>query len=277
MSLMSKLLTSTLIASVALSASQVPNKKELIKYVRKNIAKNPKVTVDGVTIIEEKTHKDLPGWTILLTTMDFTFDKKEIHAPEIMFIKDGLVTGNLINLKTGKDYRNEIKPSIPNSMYNKEHLLYGTENSKHKIVVFSDPQCPFCQELIPEIIDVVKDNPSEVALYYYHLPLLRLHPVSGTLTKIMHIAQTQGKLDIIDKIYKLKINPNETNVEKIIEEVKKQTGYIVTKEQVEDKKITKILKEDELAAAKMMVSGTPMVFIDGEWDKMRTGHKKFKK
>ena len=276
MSLMSKLLTSTLIASVALSASQVPTTKELTKYVKKNIVKNPKVTVNGVTIIEKKTLDALPGWTVLLTTMDFTFNKKELHIPETMFIKDGFVTGNLISLKTGKDYRNEIKPSVPSSMYNKEHLLYGTENSKHKIIVFSDPQCPFCQELVPEIIEVAKANP-EVALYYYHLPLLRLHPVSDALTKIMHIAQTEGKLDVIDKIYKLKINPNETNTTKIIEEVKTQTGYVVTKAQIEDEKIAKVLKEDELAAAKMMVSGTPMVFIDGEWDKMRNGHEKFKK
>jgi thiol-disulfide isomerase/thioredoxin len=274
---MSKLLTSTLIASVALSASQVPSSKELIKYVRKNIAKNPKVKVDGVTIIEERTHKDLPGWTILLTTMDFTFQKKEIHAPETMFAKDGIITGNLFNLKTGNSYRDEIKPTVPKTMYNKEHLLFGTEQSKHKIVVFSDPKCPFCQELVPEIIAVAKANPSEVALYYYHLPLLRIHPVSGTLTKIMHVAQTQGKLDVIEKIYKLKIKASETDVKKIIDEVKKQTGFVVTQEQIEDKEVTKALQADELAATKMMVTGTPMVYIDGNWDKMRNGHKKFKK
>ena len=34
------------------------------------------------------------------------------------------------------------------------------------------------------------------------------------------------------------------------------------------------MKADADAAGKMMVSGTPTVYIDGEWDKMRNGYKK---
>ena len=35
--------------------------------------------------------------------MDLEYQKKDIHAPEIMFIKDGLITGHLADLKTGKE------------------------------------------------------------------------------------------------------------------------------------------------------------------------------
>ncbi len=277
MSLMSKLLTSTLIVSSVLSANQIPDGKTLIKYVKRNIATNPQVKVNSVTVLETKTHKELPGWTILLTTMDLTFKKKEVHAPQIMFVKDGLITKSLISQKTGNDYKDEIKPSVPDSMYNKEHLVFGSIDANHKILVFSDPQCPFCQELIPEIFEVVKGNPSEVAMYYYHLPLLAIHPVSDALTKIMHIAQEEGKYDMLEKIYKLKISSKETDLNKIIAEVKKQTGYVVTKEQINEKKVAEALTKDAMAAAKMMVTGTPTIYIDGEWDKMRNGHKKFEK
>ncbi len=274
MSLMSKLLTSTLIASTVLSANTVPDNKTLLKYVKRNIVKNPQVKLDGVTIIEKKTHKDLPGWTILLTTMDLTFQKKKIHAPEMMFIKDGLITGHLVNQKTGNDYRNEIKPTVPQSMYNSKHLLFGNKDAKHKILIFSDPQCPFCQEVVPEIFKAAKAHPETMAVYYYHLPLLRIHPVSGILTKIMHIAQEQGKLDVVEKMYSLKIDPRETNMKKVLAAVKKYTGFSVTDAQVNDKKVSAALKADEDAAGKMMVSGTPTVYIDGEWDKMRNGYKK---
>ena len=32
------------------------------------------------------------------------------------------------------------------------------------------------------------------------------------------------------------------------------------------------IKADTEAAGKMMVSGTPTIYIDGEWDKMRNGY-----
>jgi thiol-disulfide isomerase/thioredoxin len=267
-------LTSTLIASTVLSASSVPNNKTLVKYVKRNIVKNQQVKIKGVTVLEEQTHKDLPGWTILLTTMNLNYQKKDIQAPEMMFVKDGLITGHLVNQRTGNDYRNEIKPTVPDSMYNAEHLLFGNKNAKHKILIFSDPQCPFCQEVVPEIFKAAKKNPNKIAVYYYHLPLLRIHPVSETLTKVMHIAQEQGKMDVVEKIYTLKIDPKETDMKKIIAAVKKHTGFVVTETQINDKKVKAAMKVDEVSAGKMMVSGTPTIYIDGKWDKMRNGYEK---
>jgi len=159
-------------------------------------------------------------------------------------------------------------------MYDKKHLLFGNENAAHKILVFSDPQCPFCQETVPDIFKAAKKYPNKLAVYYYHLPLLRIHPVSGILTRVMHIAQEQGKLDVVEKMYSLKINPRETNMKKVLAAVKKHTGFSVTPAQIDDQAVKKALQADELAASKMMVSGTPTVYIDGEWDKMRNGYKK---
>ncbi len=273
MSLMSKLLKSTLILTVALSAD-TPDNETLLKYVKKNVVKNSQVDVKGISILEEKKHKDLPGWNVLLTTIDLKYQKKEMHAPEIMFVKDGLVTGHLVNLKTGKDYRNEIKPTVPKSMYNDAHLLFGNKNAKHKILIFSDPQCPFCQEEVPEIFKEAKENPDKLAIYYYHLPLLRIHPVSDVLTRVMHVAQHEGKADMVYKIYSLKIKPDETDVKKILAAVKKHANYVVTPEQIDTKEVKDAIKADADAAGRMMVSGTPTIYIDGEWDKTRKRYKK---
>ncbi|MFC2057485.1 DsbA family protein [Campylobacterota bacterium] len=274
MSLMSKLLMSTVTATVALSANAQPDNKLLVKYVKKAVVKNPQVTVKGVTVIESKTDERLPGWTILLTTMDLEYQKKEIHAPEMMFIKDGLVTGHLVNLKTGNDYRDEIKPTVPQSYYDDAHLLFGNKDAAHKILIFSDPQCPFCQEIVPEIFKAARENPTKIAVYYYHLPLLRIHPVSDILTRVMHVAQHEGKLDVVEKIYSLKINPRETDMTKILAAVKSHADYSVTAAQVDAKEVKAAMRADEIAAGKMMVSGTPTIYVDGEWDKMRNGYKK---
>jgi len=271
---MSKLLMSTVAATVALSANAQPDNKQLLKYVKKAVVKNPQVTVKGVTVLESKTDERLAGWTILLTTMDLEYQKKEIHAPEMMFVKDGLVTGHLVDLKTGNDYRDEIKPSVPQSYYDDAHLLFGNKDAAHKILIFSDPQCPFCQEVVPEIFKASRENPTKIAVYYYHLPLLRIHPVSDILTRVMHVAQHEGKMDVVDKIYSLKIDPRETDMTKILSAVKSHAEYSVTAAQVDANEVKKALKEDEIAAGKMMVSGTPTIYIDGEWDKMRNGYKK---
>ena len=274
MSLMSKLLMSTVVATVALSANAQPDEKTLLKYVKKAVVKNPQVKVNSVSVIESKTHKDLPGWTILLTTMDLEYQKKEIHAPETMFIKDGFVTGHLVNLKTGNDYRDEIKPTVPASYYDDAHLLFGNKDAAHKVLIFSDPQCPFCQEIVPAIFDAAKENPTKIAVYYYHLPLLRIHPVSDVLTRVMHVAQHEGKMDVVKKIYSLKIAPQEKDMTKILAAVKSHAGYSVSAEKVDAQAVKDALKADADAAGRMMVQGTPTIYIDGEWDKMRDGYKK---
>jgi len=271
---MSKLLMSTVVATVALSANAQPDNKTLVKYIKKAVVKNPQVKVKGLTVIESKTHKDLPGWTILLTNMDLEYQKKDIHAPETMFIKDGVITGHLVNLKTGNDYRDEIKPTVPTTMYDDAHLLFGNKDAAHKVLVFSDPMCPFCRETVPAIFKAAKENPSKIALYYYHLPLLRIHPVSDILTRVMHVAQEEGKTDVIEKIYAIKIKPQETDMTKILAAVKSQAGYSVSAQKVDAKAVKDALKADTDAAGRMMVQGTPTVYIDGEWDKMRDGYKK---
>ena len=279
MSLMSKLLTSTLIATIALSAnadtpSSMPTNKQLLKYIKRNIVKNPQVKVKGIKVIETKTHKALPGWNILLTNMDLEYQGKDIKVPETIFVKDGLATGHLVNLKNGHDYREDIKPTVPASMYDDAHLLFGNKDAAHKILVFSDPMCPFCQEVVPGIMKAAKEHPDKIALYYYHLPLLRIHPVSGILTRVMHLAQQEGKKDVVEKMYSLKIDPRTTDMTKVLAKVKEHTGYSVSATKVDDNATKAALKADEDAAAKLMVAGTPTVYIDGEWDKMRDGYKK---
>ena len=274
MSLMSKLLMSTVAVTVALNANTQPDPKKLLRYVKKSVVKNPDVIVKGVTVIESKTHEKLPGWTILLTNMDLEYQKKQIQAPEIMFIKDGLITGNLIDLKTGSNYRDNIKPTVPDSYYDDKHLLFGNKDAKHKILIFSDPQCPFCQEVVPKIFKASKENPETIAVYYYHLPLLRLHPVSDALTRIMHVAQHEGKTDVVEKLYTLKINHRETDLTKILAAVKAHAGYSVSAAKVNAKEAYEAIKADGIAAGKMMVTGTPTIYIDGEWDKMRYGFEK---
>ncbi|MDD2451464.1 MAG: DsbA family protein [Sulfurovum sp.] len=272
---MSKLLTSILIATLTLSAGESANEKELLKYVKKHVVLNPQVEVKGITVIEKTSHPDIPDWNIYLTTIDLVYQGKEMKAPETIFVKDGLAARNLVNLKNGKEYRNEIKPTVAEKFYDDAHLIFGNKNAAHKVLIFSDPQCPFCQDVVPDIMKAAEEHPETFAVYYYHLPLLRIHPVSDVLTRVMHVAQHEGKMDILPKVYAMKIDPRETDTKKILAEVKKQTGYSVTEAQVDAQAVKDAIKADEDAASELMVSGTPTIYVDGKWDKMRNKYKEF--
>lgn len=274
MSLMSKLLTSTLITTLAISAGNAASEKELLKYVKKHVVINPQVEVKGITIVEETSHPELPGWKVYLTTMDMMYQGKEIKAPEMIFVKDGFATRNLVNLKKNRGYKDEIKPTVSNKFYDDAHLIFGNKNAAHKILIFSDPQCPFCQDVVPDIMKAAKEHPEKIALYYYHLPLLRIHPVSDALTRVMHVAQHEGKMDVLPKIYAMKIDARMTDTAKILAEVKKQTGYSVSAEKIDAQKVKDAIRADADAAGEMMVTGTPTIYIDGKWDKMRNGYEK---
>lgn len=273
MSLMSKLLMSTIAATVTLSATVSDD--TLVKYFKKFIVKNPSVEVRGVEVLDVVKIPDHPGWEAYLTTMKLRYNNQDVSAPQTIFANGTLLSPMLVDSSKGIDYSKELKPKVSLSLYNTAHLLFGNKNAQHKILIFSDPQCPFCMEIVPDVMRVVKEYPELFALYYYHLPLVAIHPVSAILVRVMHVAQEKGQNDIVEKLYGLKVDPNETNEDKVLAAVKAQTGFVITKEEINTQSVKDAIKADEDASAKMMVTGTPTIFIDGEWDKMRDRYKTF--
>jgi protein-disulfide isomerase len=258
-----------------LSANELPTQKDIIKFVKRSIVTNPRVKINKIDIVESRVDKRIPDWTVLFTTMNISFQGKDINAPLILFANDHLITTELYDYTAKTEYSKELKPTLPKDIYNEKHLLMGHKDAKHKLVAFSDPQCPFCQDVMPDIFKAVKEHPDMFALYYYHLPLKRLHPVSEILTRVMYVAQKEGKIDMATKMYDLKINIRETDEDKILKEIEKQFGYKLTKEQINKQEVKDALKVDEDMAARMMVSGTPTVYLDGKWDKLRDGYEKY--
>ena len=249
------------------------------KFVKSNVVKNPQVKVQSVETVSTQKIPGENNWNAYLVMVNLTFKGKAIKEPMTIFVDDksGLATMSLMNATTGKDYQRTIKPTMPKNYYDKEHLIAGNPDAKHKMVIFSDPQCPFCIEFVPKTLKDFKEKKGDVALYYYHMPLLRLHPVSEVLTRVMEALQKEGKTDTAMKIYGLKIAAKEKNEAKILAALKKQLDITVSKEAIAKKEIKEAVKKDMDAATRMMVRGTPTVYFDGIFDESRAKYKAFLK
>ncbi len=269
---MSKLWTSAIALSVIATAAEF----NLESFVKHTLVRNPQVKVEKVDLIAKEALPGRADWNVYMFMIKLDYKGKKQEVPETVFVnaKEQLAAMSLIDLRTGQDLKEVIKPKLPQSFYDKKHLIAGNSDAPHKVVVFSDPQCPFCIDFVPGLIKDVKAHPDKVALYYYHMPLLRLHPVSETLTRVMEHLQSQGKTDEALKIYGLKIDPRTKDEKKILAELKKQLGIDVKPSEIANPEYRKAVQADMKKAMSMMVRGTPTVYFDGKYDPSRDAYKK---
>ncbi len=280
MSLMSKLLSATLIATLSLSAGT--SEAEVKDYIQNHMVNNSRIKVTGVDMISKKELDNPKGWEVFFVNIHADVKKTptitdRVTVPETIFVKDGFAVPTLIDMKTGKDLKAQLKPDLDPKLYDDKHLFAGNKDAQHKILIFSDPQCPFCKEIVPKIYKAVKENPKTFALYYYHMPLLRIHPVSDAIARVMLIEQSKGHFDRVIDMYSLEFNPQERNATKILDKINKKYGLNITEKDIDAQEIADELKHDQAMATKSMVAGTPTIYLDGKWDKKRDSYKKFLK
>ncbi len=276
MSSMSKSLT---ILAVASSLALAGGDADVINYVKRKLSHNPQVKINAVKVEDKLPIPGIKGWSAYVMGLDINLTRgketRRINFEDILFVSKNLITSELVDRKTGLDVRSMIQPKLPKNIYSRDHLLYGNPDAKHKIIVFSDPLCPFCRMSVPDILKAAKEHPGDVAVYYYHLPLTSLHPASETLVRVMEKAQKEGRTDVVEKMYSLDIDPRLKDEKKILKIVADQTGYKVTPEQIHQPWIDKRLGLDRITARKLLVTGTPTVFADGKKDITREKYKSF--
>ena len=272
MSLMSKLLSLAVLTTLSLNASM--DADDVKDYIKQHMVKNDQVKVESVEVIDNQALDAPKGWEVYFVNIHANVKKSKkiidkVVVPETLFVKDGYFAPTLINMKTGEDYKRILKPKLKDEIYNDKHLVAGNKDAKHKIVVFSDPQCPFCQTIVPQLYKASVDNPKTFALYYYHFPLLRIHPVSDIISRAMITEQVKGHFKKVIDMYTLKINPREVNATKVLAKINKEYNLNITENQLDTDAVNEELKFDKKMSNQSMVSGTPTVYIDGIWDPSR--------
>jgi thiol:disulfide interchange protein DsbC len=268
---MLKLLTlSTLLSSALFAAT---TNKEVEDFLEKSFKNNPNITALQVKVVDRNALEGMSGWEAMIVSIDATLKAqpapKTIKQKMIWFTDGTVITKELVNLKTGENLADSVSPAFKDTQYKKENLIYGNANAKHKVAIFSDPLCPFCRSFVPGAIEDMKKSPEKIAVYYYHFPLASLHPASVELAKAAIAAEHKGQKDVVLKLYKVEINPNERDVNKILAAFNKELKTDIKPADLESKKVLEQYEYDMRLAEDLMVQGTPTLFFDGKVDKTK--------
>lgn len=276
MSMISKLLMIQILILSTLVASETIDEK-IIAYEKNRLSVNNKRMEIQEVSIYHKQAIGLEGWYGYIVNLKVKIQGKEVNAKDIVFSNGKLVTIDLQDLSTGESLKESISPMLSSVYYNKKHLIAGNHKAKDKIVLFSDPLCPACQVVVPDIIKYVNENAKTVGLYYYHFPLLRIHPAADTLSRAMVVAREKGIKNIEEKVYKTDFSmffeAKENNKEKILKGFNTQFKTNITLDEVKNDKIKIEIFNDMQMGDEVMVNSTPTIFVNGKRDRTQKKYK----
>ena len=161
MNKISKLLSTTLLLSVSLYAN---NDNSVIEFEKSRVSQNPNVTIKEVSI-NTKKEIPLPGWNGYILDVKVNVQGKDVNAKDILFSDGKYISLDLIDSTTGKSLKDLVTPNLTDKYHDKTKLIAGNADAKDKIVIFSDPLCPYCIDYVPEVIKHVQKNSDSIALY----------------------------------------------------------------------------------------------------------------
>lgn len=96
-----------------------------------------------------------------------------------------LITGNVVEIQTRDDLTRkrliDMKRADPSVIPVEDALVFGDPKAPLKAIVFSDPECPYCEKLHHEMKKVIKERP-DIAFYIKMLPL-EIHPNAYEISK----------------------------------------------------------------------------------------------
>lgn len=274
---MLKLLVATLLLSSVLGANQ---NKIVEEYLEELFDNNPNITSLKVKVVDNLDVESMKGWEAVVINVTGVLKQnntsRNIKQKMVWFTDGVVITKDLTNMKTSESLRDLLNPEFKQSFYKKENLIYGNEDAKHKVVLFSDPLCPFCRNFVPSAINYMKRKPNKFAVYYFHFPLPSIHPASIELSQAAIAAELKGHKNVVLNMYKVEIDPKERDVNKILKAFNKTMKTDIKPADLRTKEVMEGFASDMEIADNLMVQGTPTVFLDGKLDRTKKKYQKVK-
>ncbi|WP_331773787.1 DsbA family protein [Sulfurospirillum sp. 1612] len=277
-SLMLRLLTIILLSSTVLLAQQSVESK-VIGFVNKAINTGKNYKFLKAEVIHSEPIPKLPNWKAYFLKIDLEIisQKRQVSVKDIIFSNGQFISKDFINLNLGKSIKSDFSFPASADLYDAKHFLAGNQNAKNKLILFSDPLCPFCMDFVPDLIHFVEKHPNQLALYYYYMPL-SMHPGSTTLVKAILASKKIKTIKNLDeKVYSEAFDFTTGSEDEVINQFNKAFDIKLTKKELNTPDIAARIKADVKVANDLMIRGTPTLYVNGKKDPSRSLYKKLVK
>ena len=243
---------------------------KVLKFLSKSVSATKSYKITDIRVEDSQNIPSMAGWKVYFIKIDLDLvgKNKSITISDKIFTNGKLVTKDLLDISTSKSIKNSFVPDFKSDFYSDSNIIAGKKNAPNKIVVFSDPLCPFCMSYVPDVINFVKKYPKQFTLYYYHFPL-NIHPNSKTLIQAGLIAKKLGVKDVDLKMYGEAFDFEKTDEKLVLMSVNKLLGTNIKLEDLNQKDILKHMEDDMKIVKALGLNGTPRVFVNGKIDPTR--------
>lgn len=155
------------------------------------------------------------------------------------FSKRFIFAGSIVDIKAKRNLSQERFTELNrvdvSSIPLDDALILGSKEAKHKIIVFDDPDCPFCAKLHQEMKKVIEER-KDIAFYIKMYPL-KIHPKAYEKAKAIVCEKSLALLE----------------------------DSFAKKDIPKPKCETKVVDENIKLAEKLGISGTPtIIFPNGD-------------
>lgn len=259
--------TVLLLTLLSVSALQADD-KALVEFIKKSVRQGKNVVLKDVAIHSTKKPKELGGWEVVIVKLDFEINDETQTKYEMVFRHGDMVTFDILDIKSKRSIKGDYSPPVDMRFYRSDRIIAGDSSgkAKHKIIIFSDPLCPFCLDVVPDIIAFTKAHPKDVTLYFYHFPIATIHPSSPTIIKAAVALELKGEKNVVERLYQNEFDYKVTDTAEVLKNFNKHFNSSLTPSDIESPKVLHHIKKDTELASHLMIRGTPSVFIDGEKD-----------
>jgi thiol:disulfide interchange protein DsbC len=116
----------------------------------------------------------------------------------IDFSKQYLISGNVIRLNDKENLTRKLSARMNrvdvSTIPLQDALLLGKPSAKTKVIVFTDPECPYCKKLHKELKEVIRRDP-EIAFLIKLFPL-KMHPNAYEISRSIICNNSMELLEI---------------------------------------------------------------------------------
>ncbi len=129
----------------------------------------------------------------------------------IDFSKENLIVGQIVQIKSKKNLTHakvlELNKVDVSLIPLDDAIVLGKRDAEKKVILFDDPDCPYCKKLHHALKDMLKTR-EDIAIYIKMFPLMKIHPDAYQKAKIIICDKSIQTLeDAFDKKGKFKKKP----------------------------------------------------------------------